>query len=57
MRTKKFKHSQRMFKQLFLAQNFYHKHLCANVYKMYEFNKNQMPYCPSFGPLIEHGPH
>jgi hypothetical protein len=31
--------------------------LCANVYKMYEFDKNQMPYCPSFGPLIKHGPH
>jgi hypothetical protein len=31
-----------MFGQLFLAQKFYHKHL--NVYKMYEYGKNQMPY-------------
>jgi len=41
--------------------------LCTNVYKMYECDKNQMPYynvkcfkisnLKSFGPLIEHGPH
>jgi hypothetical protein len=41
--------------------------LCANVYKMYECDKNQMPYCSvkkfkksnfkNFGPLIKHGPH
>jgi len=34
-----------MSKQHFLAQDFYHKHLCANVYKMYECDKNQMFYC------------
>jgi len=42
--------------------------LCANVHKMYECDKNQMPYCKcnffsksqifeNFGPLMEHGPH
>ncbi len=40
---------------------------CANVYKMYECDKNKMPYhnvkvflnqiSGIFGPLIEHGPH
>jgi hypothetical protein len=30
-----------MSKQFFLAQDFYT--LCANVYKMYECDKNQMP--------------
>ncbi len=32
-----------MSKPLFLAQDFYHKHLI--MYKMYECDKNQMPYC------------
>jgi hypothetical protein len=32
------------------------------VHKIYECDKNQMPYCKcqifeNFGPLIEHGPH
>jgi len=30
-----------MLKQIFLAQDFYHKHLYV---KMYECDKNQMPY-------------
>jgi hypothetical protein len=34
-----------MFKQFSLAQDFYHKHFSANVYKMHECDKNQMPYC------------
>jgi hypothetical protein len=55
-----------MSKQLFLAQDFATNILCANVNKMYEYDKNQMPYCnfliqkvnsKNFGPLIEHGPH
>ncbi len=41
--------------------------LCVNVYKMYECDKNEMPYCNvrflksqiygNIGPLIKHGPH
>jgi len=41
--------------------------LCVNEYKMYECDKNQMPYCNvknsknqismNFGPLIKHGSH
>jgi len=31
--------------------------LCANVYKIYEFDQNQMPYYSTFGPLIEYDPH
>jgi hypothetical protein len=39
---------------------------CANVYELYECDKNKMPYCNvksfksqflgTFGPLIKHGP-
>jgi len=32
-----------MFKQIFSTQDSYHKH--TDVHKMYECDKNQMPYC------------
>jgi hypothetical protein len=56
-----------MSKQFFWAQDFATNTLCANVYNMCEYDKNQMPYCnfknsksqisKNFGPLIEHGPN
>jgi len=57
-----------MSKQLLLAQDFLPQTLlCVIVYKVYECDKNQMPYCnvesfkksifENFGPLIEHDPH
>ncbi len=51
----------------FWRKNFIANTLCANVYKMYECDKNQMTYYnvklfkkstfEIFEPLIEHGPH
>jgi hypothetical protein len=56
-----------MSKQFFWPKIFITNILCANVYKMYECDNNQMPYCniksfknqiyENFGPLMEHGPH
>jgi hypothetical protein len=40
----KFKNSQGMFKQIFLLKIFTKKILGTNVHKMYECDKNQMPY-------------
>jgi len=34
-----------MSKQIFLSKIFTKNTLCANVYKVYECDKNQMPYC------------
>ncbi len=33
-----------MFKQFFLAQDFYHNTLCVNMYKLHECDNLQMPY-------------
>ncbi len=51
----------------FWPKIFITKTLCANVYKMYEYDKNQMFYCNgksfkksnfwNFEPLTKHGPH
>jgi hypothetical protein len=65
------KKSSRIHKQcinnFFWPKIFTTNTLCANVHKMYEYDKNQMPYynvkkfksqiSENFGSLIEHGPH
>jgi hypothetical protein len=58
---------KKCFKKFFWLEIFITNILCANVYKMYECDKNQMPYYKvfkkinqffeNFGPLIKHGPH
>jgi len=55
-----------MFKQLFFCPRFLPQTPCVIVYKMYECDKNQMPYLilknsknqtyENFGLLIKHGP-
>jgi hypothetical protein len=67
-KRKKFKSHKEHLNKKKLPKIFTTNTLCANVYKMYECDKNQMLYCnvkkfkksqifENFGPLIKHGPH
>jgi hypothetical protein len=68
MRKQKFNIHKECLNNFFWPKSFTTNTLCANVYKIYEYEKNQMPYCnvkkkiknqisKIFGPLIEHGIH